>query len=210
MRVASWGAVGRSAPSAVATANNNQQPLEKGLTHAPKGATKQPGPTDSSSEKPESVARAAEQPIIVKSRSAFSDQKKSATSDSPAPSIIGIAPAGSGGTLSNLIPSDVDSPRPVLQTVNISQGVSQGLLVRKVQPIYPANALHMKVEGPVQLLATIGKTGNITAVKVLSGEPILAKAALDAVKQWKYRPYYLNGDPVEIQTQVTINFKLPR
>jgi protein TonB len=68
----------------------------------------------------------------------------------------------------------------------------------------------MHVEGSVQLLATIGKTGNITAVKILKGEPLLALSAVDAVKQWKYKPYYLNGEPVEIQTQVTVNFKLPR
>jgi protein TonB len=67
----------------------------------------------------------------------------------------------------------------------------------------------MHIEGAVQLLATISKTGDISAVKVLSGEPQLARAAADAVKQWKYKPYLLNGSPVEIQTQVTINFKLP-
>jgi protein TonB len=98
----------------------------------------------------------------------------------------------------------------VLQTLNVSQGVSQGLLIKKVQPVYPATAMHMHVEGSVQLMATIGKNGNITSVKTISGEPQLAKAALDAVKQWKYKPYYLNGDPVEIQTQITVNFKLPR
>jgi protein TonB len=194
-----------SEPSAVATANNNQQSLQKSLAPTPKGSD-----SDSPAERSESAAKAAAQPIVVKNRSAVSSQRKSTTSDAPAPSIIGIASAGSGGALSELIPSEVNSPKPVLQTVNISQGVSQGLLTRKVQPTYPPTALRMKVEGSVQLLATIGKTGNITAVKVLSGEPILAKAALDAVKQWKYKPYYLNGDPVEIQTQVTINFKLPR
>src|SRR6202022_1501410 len=83
------------------------------------------------------------------------------------------------------------------------------MLIKKVQPSYPSTALRMHVEGAVQLLATIGKTGNITAVKTLSGEPTLARAALDAVKQWKYKPYYLNGEPVEIQTQITVNFKLP-
>ena len=98
----------------------------------------------------------------------------------------------------------------MLQALNVSQGVSQGLLIKKVQPTYPPAAIRMHLEGSVQLLATIGKTGNITGVKVQGGEPLLAQAALDAVKQWKYKPYYLNGDPVEIQTQVTINFKLPR
>jgi protein TonB len=93
--------------------------------------------------------------------------------------------------------------------MSISQGVSQGLLVKRVQPSYPANARTMHIEGAVQLLATISKTGDITTVKILSGEPQLARAAADAVKQWKYKPYLLNDSPVEIQTQVTINFKLP-
>ena len=164
----------------------------------------------SSADKPESVAKPAEHAIVVKNNSAPRVQRKLATPDAPAPGIIGIAPAQSGGTLSNLIPNEGNSPKPVLQTLKISQGVSQGLLLKKVQPTYPSTALHMRVEGSVQLLATIGKSGSITAVKVISGEPVLAQAALAAVKQWKYKPYYLNGDPVEIQTEVTINFKLPR
>jgi len=102
------------------------------------------------------------------------------------------------------------APKPVLQTLNISQGVSQGLILKKVQPTYPPTALHMRMEGTVELLATISKKGDITSVKVLSGEPLLTRAASDAVKQWKYKPYLLNGEPVEIQTQVTVNFKLPR
>ncbi len=68
----------------------------------------------------------------------------------------------------------------------------------------------MHLEGSVELQATISKSGDISRVKVLSGDGQLAKAASDAVKQWKYKPYLLNGEPVEIQTQVTINFKLPR
>lgn len=100
-------------------------------------------------------------------------------------------------------------PKPILQTLNISQGVSQGLLIKKVQPIYPQNALAMHVEGAVELLATVSKTGSISAVKVLKGDSLLARAASDAVRQWKYKPYQLNGEPVEIQTQITINFKLP-
>jgi TonB family protein len=68
----------------------------------------------------------------------------------------------------------------------------------------------MRIEGSVQLLATISKEGDISAVKVLSGNINLANAAVEAVKQWKYKPYLLKGEPVEIQTQVTVNFKLPR
>jgi protein TonB len=102
------------------------------------------------------------------------------------------------------------TPTPVLQTMNVSQGLSQGLILKKTQPTYPSIAFQMRIEGPVDLLATISKTGSITAVKILHGDPQLARAALEAVKQWKYKPYLLNGEPVEIQTQITVNFKLPR
>ena len=131
------------------------------------------------------------------------------SADAPAPSMIGIAATGTTAPPPNLVNSTGSAPKPVLQTINISQGVSQGLLLKKVQPQYPRNALAMHVEGAVELMATISTTGNITSVKVVSGEQLLTKAAVDAVKQWKYKPYLLNGEPVEIQTQVTVNFKLP-
>ena len=108
--------------------------------------------------------------------------------------------SGSSAPPPNLGNGASNGPAPVLQTLNISQGVSQGLLIKKVQPIYPSNALTMHVEGTVELLATVSTSGNITAVKVVSGDPQLTKAAADAVKQWKYKPYLLNGEPVEIQT----------
>jgi protein TonB len=93
--------------------------------------------------------------------------------------------------------------------MSVSQGISQGLIIKKIAPSYPSTALRLRMEGSVQLLATVSKKGDISAVKVLSGDPSLAKAAVDAVKQWKYKPYLLDGTPVEIQTQVTVNFKLP-
>lgn len=127
--------------------------------------------------------------------------------DAPAPSLTGMA-AGEGAPPPNLVGSG-STPKPILQTINISQGVSQGLLIKKVQPSYPRNALTLRIEGAVELMATISKSGDITHIKILSGDAQLTKAATDAVKQWKYKPYLLNGEPVEIQTQVTINFKLP-
>jgi protein TonB len=68
----------------------------------------------------------------------------------------------------------------------------------------------MRIEGAVELVATISKSGDISHVAVVSGDSQLIRAASDAVKQWKYKPYMLNGQPVEIQTHVTINFKLPK
>jgi periplasmic protein TonB len=96
-----------------------------------------------------------------------------------------------------------------LQAMSVSQGVSRGLLIKTVQPTYPANALRMHIEGAVELLATITKNGDISTVKILKGDASLARAAADAVKQWKYKPYLLNGEPVEIQTEITVKFKLP-
>jgi protein TonB len=107
-------------------------------------------------------------------------------------------------------PGPSDAPAPLLQRIMVSQGVSRGLLVKQVQPTYPRTALQNRVEGSVQLLATVSKNGDISSVKVLSGDSQLARAAVEAVKQWKYKPYLLNGEPVDIQTQITVNFKLPR
>jgi protein TonB len=134
---------------------------------------------------------------------------KTAAPDTPAPNVIGIAADGAAPP-PDLVSVGENGPKPVLQTVNVSQGVSQGLLVKKAQPIYPRNALFMRIEGAVELIATISKTGDISHVSVVSGDSQLTRAASDAVKQWKYKPYMLNGQPVEIQTHVTINFKLPK
>jgi protein TonB len=98
-------------------------------------------------------------------------------------------------------------PKPSLATLRISQGVSQGLLIKRVQPKYPQAALAVHTQGAVQIEATINKEGNVTNLKVLSGDAVLAHAAVEAVRQWRYKPYYLDGDPVEIQTQITVNFK---
>ncbi len=128
--------------------------------------------------------------------------------DAPAPSMTGIASTGAAAPPPNL-GSTASVPKPVLQTVSISQGVSRGLLIHQVSPVYPKAALAMRIDGTVELTTTISKSGDITHVKIVSGDPQLAKAAADAVKQWKYKPYLLNGEPVDIQTVVTVNFKLP-
>jgi periplasmic protein TonB len=123
------------------------------------------------------------------------------------PSPLAVASANDHN-LSGLMASASSSvPRPSLATVRISQGVSQGLLIKRVQPKYPPAALAVRAQGAVQIEATINKEGNVTNLKVLSGDPVLARAALEAVRQWRYKPYYLDGDPVEIQTQITVNFK---
>ncbi|MDQ1387132.1 MAG: periplasmic protein TonB [Acidobacteriaceae bacterium] len=159
---------------------------------------------------PETTKEDAE-PIVIKNNPSRPATKSVTINNAPPPpSMAAIAPApGNDGALLNLMDNHSSAPTPVLQTLSVSQGVSQGLLVKKVQPKYPQNALRLRVEGAVQLMATISQSGDISVVKIVSGDSQLAHAAVDAVKQWKYKPYLLNGSPVEIQTQITVNFKLP-
>jgi TonB family protein len=206
-----------SQPSGLAVSTSDAQASdvpENPLPHASKGSSG----TDSLKPAVSVVAAnkapatpAAEQPILIKNGHSRPTVKTTeAGADEPVPSVTAIAAAGNGGTLPSLMGGASNAPTPVLQTVNVSQGVSRGLLVKTVQPAYPSIALRMRTEGPVELMATITKSGNISAVKVLSGDAGLAHAAAEAVKQWKYKPYLLNGEPVEIQTQVTVIFKLPK
>jgi periplasmic protein TonB len=92
--------------------------------------------------------------------------------------------------------------------VRISQKVSETLVVSKVQPRYPEEARRKHIQGPVIMRAEITKDGVVESLDVLSGDPVLAAAATDAVKQWKYKPFLLNGDPMAVETQVTVNFTL--
>lgn len=91
----------------------------------------------------------------------------------------------------------------------ISQGISEGVIERQVTPVYPRQALPLRLEGPVVLDATVSENGQLEDVKAVSGHAILAHAALDAVRQWRYRPYLLNGKPIRMQIKITVNFKMP-
>jgi protein TonB len=110
-----------------------------------------------------------------------------------------------GGGTRPVIP--VTAAPAVAHTIRLSH-MSEGDLIRKVQPNYPALARSARIQGAVLLQAVIGQQGNIENLRVMSGHPMLVQAALDAVKQWAYRPYMLNGEPVEVETQITVNFSL--
>jgi len=131
------------------------------------------------------------------------------TVEAAAPDAVSANSQSNDNAISGLMSMPSSVPQPGPQTMKVSQGVSQGLLIKKVAPVYPARAMQAHMQGAVLLLATISKDGDITAVKLLKGEPVLARAAMDAVKQWKYRPYLLDSLPMEIQTQITVNFTLP-
>jgi protein TonB len=136
--------------------------------------------------------------------------------EAPPPSmgVVGGVPGGvpggqMGGVIGGIISSAPSAvPKVAVQRVRVSQGVTAGLVIHKVQPNYPPLARTARVQGSVVLAAVIGKDGTIQNLHVISGHPLLTQAALDAVKQWRYKPYILNGDPVEVDTQVTVNFTL--
>jgi periplasmic protein TonB len=110
------------------------------------------------------------------------------------------------GIAPNPVPHVVSPSGPVA----ISKGVAEGMLIRKVVPVYSAIARAAHMEGTVVLQATISKSGVIEGLRVLSGPPLLRQAALDAVQQWRYRPYLLNGEPVEVETTINVVFTMGR
>jgi periplasmic protein TonB len=104
------------------------------------------------------------------------------------------------------------SPRPVVHPVptrvSVSGGVIEGYVLHRTVPVYPVIARTVGVSGTVTLAATISKTGGIENLRVISGHPMLRQAAIDAVQTWRYRPYLLNSEPVEVQTTINVVFNL--
>jgi len=135
--------------------------------------------------------------------------------DMSAGGVVGGVPGGvpggqMGGVIGGIISSTpVAVPKVATpQRVRVSLGVSQGLLIKKVQPSYPPLARQARIQGRVLLQAEISKDGTIENLRLISGHPMLAPAAIEAVKQWRYKPYMLNGEPVAVETQVEVNFTL--
>jgi protein TonB len=124
--------------------------------------------------------------------------------------VPGGVPGGQmGGVIGGIINSTAAIPKVATpQRVRVSQGVSSGLLIKKVQPNYPPLARQARIQGQVVLQAEISKEGTIQNLQLISGHPMLAPAAIEAVKQWRYKPYLLNGEPVAVDTQVVVNFTL--
>ena len=130
--------------------------------------------------------------------------------------VIGGVPGGvpggqMGGVIGGIVNAASNLPVPKIATpqrIRVSSGVQSGLLIRKVNPTYPPLARQARIQGVVILQAQISKEGNIENLQLISGHPMLAPAAIEAVKQWKYKPYLLNGEPVEVETQVQVNFTL--
>jgi len=137
--------------------------------------------------------------------------------------VVGGVPGGIpggqlGGVIGGIISSTssvVSVPKlvpaiiaPPVQRVRVSQGVTKGLLTYRLEPSYPTLARAARIQGIVVLTAIIDKNGNIENLQLVSGHPMLAPAAIDAVKQWRYKPFLLNGQTVEVETTITVVFQL--
>ncbi len=122
----------------------------------------------------------------------------------PNPSFIGLGGKGPDLRCDNcgpaVKPGREDKPFVVSH-------LSEAQLVRRIEPVYPRTAVLMNLQGEVEMHAIIAKDGTVQSLSVISGHPLLAQAALDAVRQWRYRPYVLNGKPVEVETFITVNFR---
>jgi protein TonB len=136
----------------------------------------------------------------------------------PAPDIplgYGVSSGGGGsgagtgvfGSIGDGFTAIAPPPSPVARPPRLSR-IMEGNLIQRVQPVYPLLARQARVQGTVVLRAVISREGTIEKLQVASGHPLLVQAAMDAVRQWRYRPYLLNNEPVEVDTQVTVNFVL--
>jgi len=140
----------------------------------------------------------------------------------PTGGVVGGVPGGAVGGVPSGVFSEVLGSTPSLPVVartpeptpakriRVAARVVEANLIHDVAPKYPPEAGRARIEGAVVLLAVIGKDGSVQDVRVESGLPLLAQAAVDAVKQWRYRPYLVNGEPVEVDSRITINFTLSR
>jgi periplasmic protein TonB len=127
--------------------------------------------------------------------------------------LVGGIPGGAFGEMLNSAPSVPDLAKPPVppmpvKRIRVAARVAEANLIHDVPPQYPAEAGRARIEGTVVLMALIDKDGIVKDVRVESGLPLLAQAAIDAVKQWRYKPYLVNGEPVEVDSRITINFTL--
>jgi periplasmic protein TonB len=133
--------------------------------------------------------------------------------------VVGGVPGGiPGGQMGGVIGSVISATSSLAavpkfvpatpQRIRISAGVTKGLLIQRIEPPYPQLARAARVQGDVVLSAVIDTNGHITNLQLVSGHPMLVPAAIAAVKQWRYKPYLLNGQPVEVETTITVIFTL--
>jgi|SwirhisoilCB2_FD_contig_81_4392054_length_1293_multi_3_in_0_out_0_1 protein TonB len=122
---------------------------------------------------------------------------------------VGTPGGSAGGVLGGILASaNSAAPKIEVKRLRVSQGVQASKLISQPKPNYPPIAKQARVQGQVVLQAVISKNGTIENLKVVSGHPMLTQAALDAVRNWRYQPTVLNGEPVEVETTINVNFSL--
>ena len=137
----------------------------------------------------------------------FENRLTAQPTDSPAVDPPVLASAPNPAMLSNVLSASAHTPE--LVAVPVSQGISNGYLIHQVAPNYPPQARMARLQGSVVMDALVAEDGTVQNLKVISGSSTLARAAVDAVRQWRYKPYELNRKPVKMNTTITVNFKLP-
>jgi protein TonB len=124
----------------------------------------------------------------------------------------GVAGGSMGGVIGGVIggagTAAPPPPKPNVTRTRVGGAVQAAKLVNRVQPLYPPLARQTRISGTVKLHAIIGKSGSVEQLQVVSGHPLLVQSALDAVKQWRYQPTLLNGEPVEVDTEIDVIFSL--
>jgi periplasmic protein TonB len=123
----------------------------------------------------------------------------------------GLPPGTGDGSISNLFVGTrpvLPTPPPTITHVIRKSSMLEGNLLHRVEPVYPPLAKTARIQGSVVLVAVISKAGTIDNLHAVSGPPMLVPAAVAAVSQWRYRPYILNSEPIEVETQITVNFLL--
>jgi len=115
----------------------------------------------------------------------------------------GIRTGGGNGPAVSVVPA-----RGPVDRLHVSTGVLQGMLLAPIRPVYPAIAKAAGVQGTVVVEAVISRTGTIESLRVVSGPPMLQPAAMDAIRAARYQPFRLNGEPMEVETRITVNFRL--
>ncbi len=169
---------------------------------------------------PTTRPRPAYSPMSVPIRMPAQEVQETPPRSGTTAGVIGGVPGGvvggvSGGVLGSMLSSA--SSVPVLEKapvpapakrIRVAARVAEANLIHDVPPQYPPEAGRARIEGTVVLMALIDKDGTVKDVRVESGLPLLAQAAINAVKQWRYKPYLVNGEPVEVDSRITINFTL--
>ena len=155
---------------------------------------------------PREIADVNEEPLPPPSGDAVPGSTPGAVPGSGPSSVMGLF--SSAPAVVPPPPLVKDAPKPATQRIRVGGIVEAANLIRKVQPVYPPLAKQARIQGAVHFTAIIGKDGAIQGLQLINGHPLLVEAARQAVSQWQYKPTLLNGEPVEVVTEIDVNFTL--